>query len=354
MKNKGAVFGYYGRDNFGDDLFCYVLQHVARTTDGIHLSFVGASIKKELHNSFRAKILQKYISKNGIRGSLLRVILYISAVLKADFIVFGGGSLFGENASFKFSQTITLLSNILNRNIFAVGVSVGPFSTEARENRFIKQLSHFQYIAVRDFSSMKYLQAAGLTRISDYIGDIAYSLPAIYLPKTKQKKNTLVIAIHLTEYITIIEELVKVIKYDETLNSVILLSLDTNSISLNKSLFNKLEKLGVPVSMYDYGESIEDVIDILSSAKMVITSKLHGAITGFVYNVSVFLFCYQEKCIHFLRENGLPGIFHKYPNCTESVELILEILSDSKKIQKYESVNEKYESLRSSLIRFTK
>lgn len=73
---------------------------------------------------------------------------------------------------------------------------------------------------------------------------------------------------------------------------------------------------------FRYGDSITDVIDLLADATCVVTLKSHGAIVSFVYDVPVFLFCYEQKCPEFLRDNNLLGLHEPMPSAQACIATV--------------------------------
>jgi polysaccharide pyruvyl transferase WcaK-like protein len=329
-----AFFGFYGRHNFGDDLFGYLLQSIAARTPGIQPLIVGASPAQELTHLFHLPIARALWTRRGPMGAAARSVTYVAAVLRARAAVFGGGSLFGANASLPFARLIVNTGRRFNRPVAALGVSVGPFSTMERRHAFANLLRAMPSIAVRDEASvLAVADATGSAPLN--LKDLAFALPAIYTPKRKpDEARTLVVSIHLRQYIDAVLAILATVDSQRLVDHVLFVSLDDESVAVTGDIARLFSPVNVSVSRFQYGSSITEVVDLLAGATCVVTSKLHGAIVSFVYDVPVMLFCYQAKCAEFLRDNALRGPREPQPSDEACVGHVRELLSGGRE-QRY-------------------
>jgi polysaccharide pyruvyl transferase WcaK-like protein len=302
-----AFFGFYGRHNFGDDLFGYLLQSISLRMPGIVPLIVGASAARELMHPFHLPLARRMWARPGALGAAARTVTYVAAVLRAQASVFGGGSLFGANASLDFARLIVNTGRRVNRPVGALGVSVGPFATAGRRQAFAAVLKAVARIAVRDEASVHTVaDATGYAPTN--LKDLAFALPALYTPKLPRHKwRTLVVSIHLQQYMDATLAVLNEVDRQRLVDEVLFVSLDDESVAVTGDIARLFAPSNVAVSRFQYGDSITEVVDLLAAATCVVTSKLHGAIVSFVYDVPMMLFCYQRKCAEFLLDNGLPG-----------------------------------------------
>lgn len=322
-----AFFGFYGRHNFGDDLFGYLLQSISARTPGIDSLIVGASATREITRSFHLPVAKALWTRPGIVGAVARSVTYVAAMSRARAAIFGGGSLFGANASLSFARLVVNLGRRLNKPVAALGVSVGPFATIERRRAFGRILQRMSRIAVRDDMSVHTVaDATGSTPAN--LKDIAFALPAIYEPQRKQyRKRTLIVSIHLRQYTDAVLAILAEVDRRCLVDEVLFVSLDNESVAVTGDIARLFLPSNVEVSRFRYSDSITEVIDLLANATCVITSKLHGAIVSFVYDVPVLLFCYEQKCSEFLRDNDLPGPRDSMPSAQTCVGAVTELLS---------------------------
>jgi polysaccharide pyruvyl transferase WcaK-like protein len=323
---KIAFFGYYGRQNFGDDLFGYLLEAMCSRLPGIDALIVGASEPVELERAFHLPFARKLWNRPGLMGTTARFVTYVAALLKADAAVFGGGSLFGSDASVKFASLIASLGRRLGKPVAAVGVSVGPFSSNDRQTAFAQILRKIGRMAVRDESSVLTVKAMTGGSPANF-GDLAFALPAIYRPACHdRKKRTLVVAVHLDIYAEATLQILQVVDQARLVDEVHFLSLDKPSAGVTGDIARMFVPQNVAVTRSQYLGCITTVVDTIASASCVVTSKLHGAVTAFVYGVPALLYCYERKCSQFLAENGLPGSQERFPDASECAETVRQML----------------------------
>jgi polysaccharide pyruvyl transferase WcaK-like protein len=331
-----AFFGFYGRHNFGDDLFGYLLQEICARIPGVRPLIVGASPQKELTNQFHLPIARGLWTRPGILGAAVRTLTYLSALMRSHAVVFGGGSLFGADASVGFAKLIVFAGTRLNKPVAAVGVSIGPFRTAERRQAFLEIIQRISHIAVRDEAS---ISAAVETKNvpPSNLGDLAFSLPAIYTPKrTTNSKRTLVVSVHLREYTDTVLAILAEVDSRSLVDEIIFASLDDESIAVTGDIARIFVPLNVSINRFKYGDSITEVIDLVASASCVVTSKLHGAIVSYVYDIPTLLFCYQRKCAEFLSDNALPGPRETHPSDDVCIERVTALLTSSSPPRKYQ------------------
>ncbi|MFT4068077.1 polysaccharide pyruvyl transferase family protein [Paraburkholderia sp.] len=325
-----AFFGFYGRHNFGDDLFGYLLESIAVRTPGIQPLIVGASPAQELTHSFHLPVARALWTRPGVMGAAARSVTYMAAVLRARAAVFGGGSLFGANASLPFARLIVNAGRRFNRPVAALGVSVGPFATTERRHAFANLLRAMPSIAVRDEASVRAVADATGSAPAN-LKDLAFALPALYTPRQRtDAPRTLVVSIHLRQYMDAVLAVLAMVDSQHLVDHVLFVSLDDESIAVTGDIARLFSPVNVTVGRFQYGDSITEVIDLLAGATCVVTSKLHGAIVSFVYDVPVLLFCYQAKCAEFLRDNVLPGPQDAQPSDAACVAHVMDLLSSKR------------------------
>jgi polysaccharide pyruvyl transferase WcaK-like protein len=322
-----AFFGFYGRRNFGDDLFGYLLQSISLRARGIEPLIVGASPAQELTHSFHLPGARGLWMRRGGVGAAVRSVTYVAAMLSARAAIFGGGSLFGANASLSFAKLIVRLGRRLSKPVAALGVSVGPFASAERRSAFEAVLRDIPYVAVRDEASVRLVaEVTGSAPVN--LRDLAFALPAIYTPKRRPSdRRTLIVSIHLRQYTDAVLAILAYVDSQRLVDEVLFVSLDEESVAVTGDIARLFSPSNVSVERFRYGDSITAVVDLLAAGACVVTSKLHGAIVSFVYDVPTMLFCYQPKCAEFLRDNALPGPHEPLPVEDVCVDHVARLLT---------------------------
>lgn len=324
-----SFFGFYGRHNFGDDLFCYLLERICDDISHVDACFVGATKLQELKRGWRLPFVEPFAHSNRKYGTFARFLGYCVALGRADVAVFGGGSLFGASASVAFPRLITSWGRMFGIPVHAIGVSVGPFISDKRRQQFLYMLDGIDKIAVRDWASIHEMKTSSRQDGVANLGDLAYALPSIYAPKRIETAGrTLIVSVHLRQYSSQVLAMLKAVDRNRWADRVLFLSLDAESAQTNDSIKDSFNPQNMMVDSRRYAESIEEVVDLLASAACVVTSKLHGAIASYVYDVPTMLFCYQKKCADFLKDNDLPGPRNPIPLESECVAVVETFLAD--------------------------
>lgn len=304
---KWVVTGFYGQGNFGDDLFCYVMAKLMEEHGQDYLIQNGFINSKSRINCSQSFFFRKYIARKGWLGKIARISSIFFAGARGENIVFGGGSVFGRYASYRQRKIACILASFLNRKLFAFGVSLGPFEGKLEEEKYAAILRKFNLIVTRDESSH---------RISDLFSlkgkracDMVFSIPDFHKKKDANSK-ALVIALH---ELSSVEALFLDRAWLRKFERVTIIALDGKSKGLSASIKQYADLLFLnKTRLIDFGEAgIEEVLNEISSASFVITSKLHGAITAAAYGVRFTLLEYQEKCTELLRSlNGFEPFYN--------------------------------------------
>ncbi|MEM1434237.1 MAG: polysaccharide pyruvyl transferase family protein, partial [Pseudomonadota bacterium] len=155
MTKKLVFSGYYGFQNFGDDLFglacsggvrefCSGFEAVILSppVPGLYCRFL---VPEYLADTYRA---------SDWRGKALRVYFMLYAALRYRRVVLAGGSVLSSGTSNRMRNFQFLLARLRLCRFSAIGVSVGPFDSpkvEMAARRFIDRL---EYLSVRDTASV--------------------------------------------------------------------------------------------------------------------------------------------------------------------------------------------------------
>lgn len=322
IKHSWVATGFYGQNNYGDDLFCIIISRLMREENQdcvIQNGYVLTSDKLYLPIP---RFPRSVISSRGLLGKIARVIANIHAARLGRNILFGGGSVFGRHASYRQRLLTIICGALFGARFFAFGVSVGPFASQREIQKYVKLLKKFRFVCVRDKASASILKDHGVRCV---LGpDMAWILPSLRSQSLLSSTETAVIAMHSLECLPAMRELEE---FFSQFARVVLLALDKGSVAVSDAIEDAYSRGGkVRVERFDYFNSpIELTIDLLSSAQYVVTSKLHGAITAAAYGVNFSLFEYQAKCSEFLREIGFPEEYMNGGNYAEFIRSTVEI-----------------------------
>lgn len=295
-----AVTGFYGQDNFGDDLFEYIFNEELKRS-GVKVSCYGAGPLKAGSRGDCGFMGRRAYGRHVWIDKLLRLATMINMVLTADLIVYGGGSVFGKYASFKQRWFVSTLAKVMRKKLWAIGVSVGPFESETQQEAYVKVLKRFDKIVVRDNASFEVLSKSSISADKyKLLPDIAFLTPKVLKKELLFEEfyeDCLVLAVHQRQYINDIVELLK--GQAHRYRKILIVSLERKNNDVALELFERVrayvEGKG-DILLYRGPSDFVRFCHILGSASYVVTSKLHGSIVAASYGVPFYLFCYQEKC----------------------------------------------------------
>lgn len=294
-----AVTGFYGQDNFGDDLFEFFFNSELRKT-GAKVTCYGAGPLRPGSEANCGFVGRTIYGRNALVNKVLRVITNIKMVLTSDLIVYGGGSVFGKYASFRQRYVVAALAKIFRKKLWAIGVSIGPFVDERQEKAYVKVLRGFDNIVVRDKASLEVLDRSPISP-SKYklLPDVAFLTPAFIGGQQERRGGevTLVLAVHLREYSGAVIDFIK--SQGGGYEKIIVISLEGTSNCVAVDLYETVKTqvgVRVGVNLYNGPSDFLSFCDLIKNASYVITSKLHGSIVAAAYGVPFHVFCYQEKC----------------------------------------------------------
>lgn len=288
--------GYYGQENFGDDVFCLV-QGVLYDQLGINYGLLNSQVKSNVElRQINYYLINKFINYPGKIGTLSRVAANILGTCTAKNLVFGGGSVFGKYASYRQRVLASKIAANLGTKLHAFGVSIGPFASLEQLEHYSEILKEFSSLYVRDQASMDYAKEMGIN--AKLVPDMAWVLPEL-LPIRSNRDGKLILAFHLDLDFRLFATQ---IDFFNTFSEIVILNLDKHLFNTSQNLFNYIANMAsIPVRIINYTDvPLEYAIETIASSNYVITSKLHGAIVSAAYGTRFALFEYQVKCSEFV------------------------------------------------------
>ena len=314
------VFLYaYDRMNLGDDLFVHTV-----TKRYPNVKFYMLS-KKENQKTFRELKNLVVIDKESSFIKLLRRIRpsfvpkYINWIEKrCTAVVYIGGSIFIEYDNWE--QMLTWWDyESKNRPFYVLGANFGPYTTEAYRNKLAEIFNNMQDVCFREKYSLDKFSDVSVAR---WAPDILFSYD---MPKVQQMKKQIFVSLidcgsrqtglerleqYESDYLTFMKELHE--KYMQEGYTLVLSSFcksekDEEAIEKVLSVMDISEEHSqVEVLRYD-GNNFEKVLCAIAESELVVASRFHAAILGFVADKPVFPVFYSDKTLHVLEESGFNG-----------------------------------------------
>lgn len=316
---KIAVAGFYGMTNFGDDLFCHVLANSFRSRwPGARVKFVappvfGVQAKFMVPAALPIGVYQK----NSNVGAMSRLAVGTYAWLWSDSFVLGGGSILASVSGVRRVQE-RLGAWLGHPKLYGLGVSVGPFRTDADEDAVREFISKFSYLAVRDSRSFEIVKSMRLPGRHVMSGDLA-ALAEIPFSRVDDDRTNGPVGLapckfpgfEPARYREVLDLLAdKLLSRGEA--RVRVFSLNNHPDSGDDSLCFEtalaLRERGVGVSVLRYSDvGVVGVWQEIAKLSAMISTRLHGAIASYMVDVPTMVFEYHQKCADFCDDVGQPA-----------------------------------------------
>lgn len=296
MKNKlVSLHGSYFSNNYGDIL---LIKLFYRWIQG-----VSDDIVINLPMAYKRRVKELPTKKYGVFN-----------LLHSKCLIYCGGGYFGEQPKRKIKWSIRnfcrhliigIIAVYLRIPIAIIGVEFGPLSVSWFRKCVIWLAKHAQIIVVRNKESREFLENYGVDNVIESV-DAVLTL----LPSEDKKINNNDVLIHIPlisaapkQYLTMTEVLINAL-LNRGIRKVTLIEDTFNQYKKGyESLFSLFEKAGINYSVFSY-RGTDALIERISFASHVVTTKLHMGITGAAMNKNVLAIYNHPKTLRFHKQIG--------------------------------------------------
>jgi polysaccharide pyruvyl transferase WcaK-like protein len=263
----------------------------------------GAGIKNLLRPIWNEIQIKKKFSdykKNDIRAQFL----------KADFIIFGGGSILIDN-QMRFPTFLECYSNLaktLNKPYAFVGCSARSAASRKARGKLIRSLEGAQFVDVRDINSQRVLKTWGID--SHLSVDTAFFCDTkVCVPREErafvnviapQSHGRLADQKRYRAYIESIDTILEWIR-NKYGNVTVLTTGDVFDNGFVRERFGGRYQICTPRSLDELNSEIQ-------AASIVIASRLHCTILTLLQKKNVVALSWDEKIDGFMETMGADGI----------------------------------------------
>lgn len=320
MRNRRCLLlGYYGMQNFGDDLFVFIANKVlTEKADDIFIPSPKGEIKGiENIKSVVPGFFSSIYTKPNKLGAFVRGGALLLGVLLCRRVVFWGGSVFSKK-SFGFRyKIINFLSRLGLIECYGFGVSLGPFDGDSDVYEWYRDFfSGFSFLGVRDRASLNISKEMGIHSCS-LVNDIACGVSGLEIVVDKAQEKTVGLSVCSYEAYIKNGESERESAYLEDFKKSFLNNIDkTTLIRLfvlnahplvgdlrdSQNLLSYFKENGYNVELVHYQGNIAEILSKLSGCELMISFRLHGAIPSYVLGIPFILYQYHVKCEEFVRD----------------------------------------------------
>lgn len=301
--------------NLGDDLFIKIL-----TERYPNINFYIESNDKKYMKIFKSNNIYIYqknkIEKRLIKIGVLKYFLYKKFLKKMDGIINIGGSIFMEN-SINYKKDVEkrkIENKVVKGNYYILGANFGPFKREEFKNGYKEFFSKCEDICFRDKYSYNLFSELPNTR---YASDIVFSLKnnivckdiegkiliSVIKPSIRKELKT-----KDKEYYEIIKKIIlSGVKIGKKIQLISFCENEGDEeaiLEIRKILPEKIEK---NIDTYLYRGNIEEALEIINNSEIVIATRFHAMILGFIYEKKVLPICYSKKMVNVLNDLNFSG-----------------------------------------------
>ncbi|GFO55072.1 polysaccharide pyruvyl transferase CsaB [Geomonas sp. Red276] len=319
---KAVFTGYYGFDNFGDDLFTLACALGARRFWPEVDCSIAAPPTADL--AATGVKLSPLVSANGDYGQggwlgfACRLGTLVRALSANDLVVLGGGSVFTSGSLTALRRVQEAACALRLARFAALGISFGPFENTGHERRCVEFLKRFEYIATRDMASHRALESYRLPAKLAAGRDLAGLIPLLHEPAPAPSSRP-VLGVAPCNFLKpgvgeLHDELFAAVETFAAGRDLLVRCFVLNSHprfgddELADRLIGRLSARGVEVEGASLSEGTLHVWDRIASCHLMASVRLHGAVAAYLAGVPFLMVEYHDKCGEFVADVGQPEV----------------------------------------------
>lgn len=317
--------------NLGDDLFVKILcnrypQHQFNyITNRVYTETLSPNLKEININSVSSIIFRGIIKINNLLKINHSLTLESKYLKYQDLIVTIGGSLFMETDQANYNTWKNKIKRGYSKvkcPIYILGVNVGPYKTQ----QFIELLKNQAFKKVEDiclrdeYSYNLFKELKNVRKANDIVFSLNNNKPILI------EENMIIISVinckkrkNIDENNKYTYQINKLVQYFVQKNyKVVLMSFcsyegDDEVVKELVTLANNSNVTG-----YYYDGNIDEALELLGKAKIIVGTRFHANIIGLAYEKTVIPICYSDKMKNVLEDIDFKG---KYYTLKEFLEI---------------------------------
>lgn len=346
---KEILIDAYVSLNLGDDLFIKILAERYLNSNFIVLTYYNYSNFLKLKNLriIKYNIFQKFLDK------LLRKLnLYLDytkekKINKVDCVIEIGGSIFIQNREYK-NILKSREKKLKIKNYYILGANFGPYYTDDYLTNYKFFFEKCKDVCFREEKSYNLFKELNNIRMAS---DIVFCLKD--LKKIEEKyilfsiiKPSFRKVLHDKDedyYNKVIEITLELLKKGKKIKYMSFCKSEGDEEAIRK-IKSKIPKEYLKgISEYYYNGNIEEALGVVRKSEIIVATRFHAMILGFIYGKKVLPIAYSEKTLNVLEDLEFKGEYIEFSNLKK---MTAQIVLGSKKLEKIKLENAKQDSLK--------
>lgn len=301
---KKVMVYAYTKINFGDDLFIKIL--CDRYPNVKFKIYTYKEYRKILKSCKNIKVLSNsnFFSKitNKIGLLIKKTNLYENILAKTcDICVYIGGSLFIQDTE-KWEDYYNYMLDRKQKNIpfFLLGANFGPYTDKNYYLKFKELFSTYEDICFREKKTYDMFKDLKNVRLAK---DIVFTLKK--LPNSIEKRELTISVINLdnrkkllkykNDYIKAILDIINFyLDNNYRINLVSFCKMEGDEEAVNE-IYNLIDNNKKMVNKVYYRGNIDEIIKIFCNSKLIIATRFHAMILGWICNKVTYPIIYSDK-----------------------------------------------------------
>lgn len=313
---KRILIYAYMAGNFGDDLMVWLL--CRRYPEVKFVLWADSSYRERFQGIKNVRIISQKDKVNRVYNYLIRNILkreddYFQYLVRTSAAVIHiGGSIYVQHEQYEITMAIDRMLRRNSKKMYVCGANFGPYEDQGFLREYYNILKQDDGVCFRDRASYELFQSLPNVR---YAPDIVFSCP-VDLDMTEKNKSVLISVIDLerrkghygiSQYVDVYNSFIQSAAqwYIENEYQVNFLSLcdEQGDRKAAEDIAGKLpETMHNKVNIYSYQTDIMQILSLFAETEIVIGTRLHSIILGWVYGKKVLPIVYDLKIRNLLSD----------------------------------------------------
>lgn len=318
MKKRVLLLGYYGQGNYGDELMLDAILNELSDFD-VTVGKTGTQVGVEFKHGL---VGGDVVVWAGFGGSYLHFFSFISSLLRSDYVIFGGGTLFFDNVTKGYRNLygllrVSLLSVLLRKKYSFYGIGIGELLSDRGKaiTKFI--LKNADFVCFRDNKSLA--KAISFTGFRSEIYDYSEGADPVFLRADWQEHDTnngekgLVVFCGMPigyrigysqNKLGVIEGIASVLEeYISHGNRIVMIPMQIgqrDDREFNQEVYNACTNKS-SIEIVKEKLEVDILTDYLKRADCVVTMRYHSALMPLMFGSNVLAICVTEKLLNWCK-----------------------------------------------------